>query len=187
MTAIRISPEAQGSVSLCNSCHWAHIQHGFAESEEAVLCVFLRPARMVPFKVSQCTDYTDKRIPSRRDMEEIAWIIPTKRGKWVDGICCQGRCLRSSKRRARNSFPQTDFGRWSRVRKDNDALGGCWAALTVLLSTAGPFTRSGLAGRGASPRWCRQGYDGKAAGSNPRPPTSDQAGKPSAGVPPAMF
>ena len=22
---------------------------------------------------------TDKRIPSRRDMEEIAWIIPTKR------------------------------------------------------------------------------------------------------------
>ena len=41
--------------------------------------MFLRPARMVPFKVSQCTDYTDKRIPSRRDMEEIAWIIPTKR------------------------------------------------------------------------------------------------------------
>ena len=79
MTAIRIRPEAQGSVSLCSSCHWAHIQHGFAESEEAVLCVFLRPARMVPFKVSQCTDYTDKRIPSRRDMEEIAWIIPTKR------------------------------------------------------------------------------------------------------------
>jgi len=40
MTAIRIRPEAQGSVSLCSSCHWAHIQHGFAESEEAVLCRF---------------------------------------------------------------------------------------------------------------------------------------------------
>lgn len=78
MTAARIRPEAQGSVSLCNSCHWAHIQHGFAESEEAVLCAFLRPARMVPFKVSQCTDYTDKRISSRCDMEEIAWIIRTK-------------------------------------------------------------------------------------------------------------
>ena len=78
MTAARIRPEAQGSVSLCNSCHWAHIQHGFAESEEAVLCAFLRPARMVPFKVSQCTDYNDKRIPSKQDMEEIAWIIRTK-------------------------------------------------------------------------------------------------------------
>ena len=39
---------------------------------------FLRPARMIPLKVSQCTDYTDKRIPSRRDMEEIAWIIRAK-------------------------------------------------------------------------------------------------------------
>jgi len=28
--------------------------------------------------VSQCTDYNDKRIPSKRDMEDIAWIIRTK-------------------------------------------------------------------------------------------------------------
>jgi hypothetical protein len=42
------------------------------------LCAFLSPARLVPFKVSQCTDYGDKRIPSRKDMEEIAWIIRTK-------------------------------------------------------------------------------------------------------------
>jgi hypothetical protein len=32
----------------------------------------------VPFKVSECTDYCDKRIPSKQDMEEIAWIIRTK-------------------------------------------------------------------------------------------------------------
>lgn len=64
--------------SLCNSCYWAHIQRGFAESEEVILCAFLRPARLVPFKVSHCTDYNDKRVPSRSDMEEIAWIIRTK-------------------------------------------------------------------------------------------------------------
>ena len=64
--------------SLCNSCYWAHIQRGFAESEEVILCAFLRPARLVPFKVSQCTDYNDKRVPSKTDMEEIAWIIRTK-------------------------------------------------------------------------------------------------------------
>jgi hypothetical protein len=79
MTVIRIrSGTPQGSESLCNSCYWAHIQRGFAESEEVVLCAFLRPARLVPFKVSQCTDYNDKRIPSKQDMEEIAWIIRTK-------------------------------------------------------------------------------------------------------------
>lgn len=79
MTVIRIrSGTAQGTESLCNSCYWAHIQRGFAESEEVVLCAFLRPARLVPFKVSQCTDYNDKRIPSKQDMEEIAWIIRTK-------------------------------------------------------------------------------------------------------------
>jgi len=79
MTVIRIrSGTPQGAESLCNSCYWAHIQRGFAESEEVVLCAFLRPARSVPFKVSQCTDYEDKRIPSKRDMEDIAWIIRTK-------------------------------------------------------------------------------------------------------------
>ena len=79
MTVMRIqSGTPQGSEPLCNTCYWAHIQRGFAASEEVVLCAFLRPARPVPFKVSQCTDYCDKRIPSRRDMEDIAWIIRTK-------------------------------------------------------------------------------------------------------------
>ena len=79
MTVSRIrSGTLQGTESLCNSCYWAHIQRGFAESEEIVLCAFLRPARPVPFKVSECTDYCDKRIPSKQDMEEIAWIIRTK-------------------------------------------------------------------------------------------------------------
>ncbi len=79
MTVIRIRTGTPlGTESLCNSCYWAHIQRGFAESEENVLCAFLRHARLVPFKVSQCTDYNDKRIPSKHDMEEIAWIIRTK-------------------------------------------------------------------------------------------------------------
>jgi hypothetical protein len=78
MTVTIRGGKPQTSESLCNSCYWAHIQRGFAESEEIILCAFLRPARLVPFKVSQCTDYEDKRIPSKRDMEEIAWIIRTK-------------------------------------------------------------------------------------------------------------
>jgi hypothetical protein len=79
MSVIKIrNGKPQLTDSLCNSCYWAHIQRGFAESEEVILCAFLRPARLVPFKVSQCTDYNDKRVPSKSDMEEIAWIIRTK-------------------------------------------------------------------------------------------------------------
>jgi hypothetical protein len=78
MTVILRNAKPQVTESLCNSCYWAHIQRGFAESEEIIFCAFLRPARLVPFKVSMCTDYNDKRMPSKSDMEEIAWIIRTK-------------------------------------------------------------------------------------------------------------
>jgi len=78
MSIVIRNGKPQTSESLCNSCYWAHIQRGFAESDEVILCAFLRPARLVPFKVSQCTDYEDKRIPTRKDMEDIAWIIRTK-------------------------------------------------------------------------------------------------------------
>ncbi|PYX50660.1 MAG: hypothetical protein DMG79_05270 [Acidobacteria bacterium] len=78
MSIIIRNGRPQVTESLCNSCYWAHIQRGFAESEETILCAFLRPARLVPFKVSHCTDYNDKRVPSKSDMEEIAWIIRTK-------------------------------------------------------------------------------------------------------------
>jgi hypothetical protein len=78
VTVVIRSGKPQTTESLCNSCYWAHIQRGFAESEEAILCVFLRQPHAVMFKVSQCTDYNDKRVPSKADMEEIAWIIRTK-------------------------------------------------------------------------------------------------------------
>jgi len=78
MSVIIRTGKPQTTESLCNSCYWAHIQRGFAESEEVILCAFLRQAHPVMFKVSYCTDYNDKRVPSKADMEEIAWIIRTK-------------------------------------------------------------------------------------------------------------
>jgi len=78
MSVIIRNGRLQATESLCNSCYWAHIQRGFAESEETILCAFLRSARLVVFKVSYCSDYNDKRVPSKTDMEEIAWIIRTK-------------------------------------------------------------------------------------------------------------
>jgi len=63
--------------SLCLACYWAHIQKGFRESEEAVFCCFSK-FRPVPFKVADCTDFSNKNVPTREQMENIALIIPTK-------------------------------------------------------------------------------------------------------------
>ena len=67
-----------GNDSRCDTCTHARIIQGYAESEKIVLCTSLYDPIRIPFKVSQCTDYNDKRVPSKTDMEEIAWIIRTK-------------------------------------------------------------------------------------------------------------
>jgi hypothetical protein len=63
--------------SLCRACYWAHVQKGFRESEEAVFCCFSK-FRPVPFKVADCTDFSNKTVPTRAQMERIALIIPTE-------------------------------------------------------------------------------------------------------------
>ena len=67
----------QTEQSLCRSCYWAHIQRGFRESEESIFCCFSK-FRPVPFKVADCTDFSNKTVPTREQMERIALIIPTK-------------------------------------------------------------------------------------------------------------
>lgn len=61
--------------SLCRTCYWAHAQKGFRESEETNFCMF-GPLRKVPFPVRDCTDYMNRKLPTRDQMEKIALIIP---------------------------------------------------------------------------------------------------------------
>lgn len=63
--------------SLCRTCYWAHAQKGFRESEELIFCAF-GPMRKVPFRVRDCTDYMNRTLPTRDQMERIALIIPTE-------------------------------------------------------------------------------------------------------------
>jgi hypothetical protein len=69
----------KGAESLCVTCRWAHIVKGFNPSQEELLCNALRNHPKVRFPVSQCSSYDDKRIPSKWDMEKIAWILLTKK------------------------------------------------------------------------------------------------------------
>lgn len=71
--------------SLCRACYWAHIQRGFRESEESVFCCFSK-FRPVPFKVADCTDFSNKNVPTREQMENMALIIPTKPARKVSGF-----------------------------------------------------------------------------------------------------
>jgi hypothetical protein len=71
--------------SLCHACYWSHIQKGFRESEEAVFCCFSK-FRPVPFKVADCTDFSNKNVPTRAQMEDIALIIPTKPARKPSGF-----------------------------------------------------------------------------------------------------
>jgi len=71
--------------SLCRTCYWAHIQRGFRESEELLHCCFSR-FRLIPFPVAECTDYHDKTVPSRQDMERIALTIDPSRARRAAGF-----------------------------------------------------------------------------------------------------
>lgn len=73
---ITISKPADGE-SLCRTCYWAHAQKGFRESEETAFCMF-GPMRKVSFRVRDCTDYLNRVLPTRAQMERIALIIPTE-------------------------------------------------------------------------------------------------------------
>lgn len=61
--------------ALCRTCRNAHIQKGFRESEEAIFCACWAPPRPVPFKVAECTDYSNRLVPFRWELEKMALLI----------------------------------------------------------------------------------------------------------------
>lgn len=69
----------QGTETLCVTCRWAHVVKGFSASQEKTRCCWLADSPPVPFPVSECSSYDDKRRPSKRDMEKIAWVLLTKK------------------------------------------------------------------------------------------------------------
>jgi hypothetical protein len=68
-----------GNVSLCHTCRHAHIQRGYADSEEQVRCgYFYEQVRLVQFAVRSCTDYTSKLVKTVYEMEKVAFILDAK-------------------------------------------------------------------------------------------------------------
>jgi hypothetical protein len=72
--------------SLCKSCTQAHIQTGFSESEEQVICCFTWPNHVVNFRVHTCNDYSEMKRQSLKQMEEMAWVLMPRDGKRMTGF-----------------------------------------------------------------------------------------------------
>jgi hypothetical protein len=67
-----------GEPSLCLTCRHATIVKGRSLREEIVRCDRLTSGHdLIPFPVTSCTGYADRRHPSLREMEDIAWILRT--------------------------------------------------------------------------------------------------------------
>jgi hypothetical protein len=66
----------QGGSSLCATCHFSTIIRGRSLDEEIVECnVSMMRGRLIPFKVTSCSAYSDARMPSYSEMVRTAWIL----------------------------------------------------------------------------------------------------------------
>ncbi len=60
---------------LCETCVHSHIQKGYRESEWLVFCQLTYPTYRVPFRVRECSGYTEMKRQTLKQMEEIAWPL----------------------------------------------------------------------------------------------------------------
>jgi hypothetical protein len=62
--------------SLCSTCRCSTIVRGRTLDEELVICsaLGLRGVQ-ITFKVTSCSDYADRRLPSYMELVQDAWIL----------------------------------------------------------------------------------------------------------------
>ena len=73
---IRGGTASNGEPSLCLTCRFATVVKGASLRDEIVECSQLSYGRnRITFPVTVCTEDSDRRQPSLRAMEEIAWVL----------------------------------------------------------------------------------------------------------------
>jgi hypothetical protein len=95
---IREGTVTDDATPLCPTCRYATIVRGSRLNDEIVECSQLmgRAAR-INFAVVRCSSYSDRRRPSIREMEEIAWILRSDERRKTVGFV-RARDLRPSAR-----------------------------------------------------------------------------------------
>lgn len=72
--------------SLCDTCSNAHVEKGYRESEQLVFCTVTYLEHRVQFPVRQCSGYREVKRQTLKQMEDIAWILPSSGNKRTAGF-----------------------------------------------------------------------------------------------------
>jgi hypothetical protein len=73
--------------SLCLTCRHATIIRGRNLRDEIIECGLLyRDDSRITFPVAYCSGYSDRRQPTLREMEEMAWVLRTDRRNRLIGF-----------------------------------------------------------------------------------------------------
>lgn len=72
--------------SICETCSNAHVETGYRESEKLVFCTVTYFEHRVPFPVRQCSGYREVKRQTLKQMEDIAWILPSSGNKRTAGF-----------------------------------------------------------------------------------------------------
>ena len=60
--------------SLCGTCIWGVVRKGYRAGEVETFCRLVGPNALVPFPVSECTGYTDRRSPDSASGRRIGFV-----------------------------------------------------------------------------------------------------------------
>lgn len=61
-----------GNTHLCKSCGWGQFMTGYRELDQLVICTNVSPNSVVPFVVSECSEFSDKFKPTWEQMTKLA-------------------------------------------------------------------------------------------------------------------
>lgn len=64
-----------GLQPLCESCRYGLVIRGAAVTEEIAFCHLAEPSFRVPFRVRECTGYSDRNQAQLYEMEDAARVI----------------------------------------------------------------------------------------------------------------
>jgi len=76
----------EGESSLCRTCRHAMIVQGSRSSDDTIFCSAVHYKWSPPTFVSRCSEYEDKRLASKWDMEKIAWTVTLDETRKVVGF-----------------------------------------------------------------------------------------------------
>jgi hypothetical protein len=67
-----------GNESRCDTCTYARLIKGYSERERIVICDRIYDPIVIPFRVAECSDYSDRRLPDIEYLEKMALLVEVR-------------------------------------------------------------------------------------------------------------